>query len=166
MRRVSMLFGTAIAGVVIFAAQPKADLDKANQNYRRAESLLESEKFVEALPLAEEALGLRQKNLDPDSRFIALSQVQVARILNETGGAERAESLLRPALESLRHHRDIRGLAYALNAMGDSYGNRWEMDKAHKGFLEARSLFQKAGDARGEATTINNIVSFRQGCLS
>ncbi len=137
-------------------------LNEARQLNSEATQLWMQDKYDEALPLAERALSIRERELGPDHVDVATSLIGLANICDDMGDSARAEPLYLRALE-IREKAlgpDHISVSLILNNLGALYRERGEYTKAQAAFQRALDIREKwlEPDHLLIASVLNNLA--------
>ncbi len=118
--------------------------------------------FDDALPLALEALEIRQRHLGPEHPDVAESQAHLANLYLQLGRFDAAAPLYESSIQVRRKLDEADGLELAkcLNGLGIVRWNRGEYEAAEATYLEALQLREQAlGPRHPEvATSLDNLA--------
>ncbi|MCA1815362.1 MAG: CHAT domain-containing protein [Acidobacteria bacterium] len=120
-------------------------LDEAHRLSTRALYLLAAAKYAEALPLAERALELGEKELGPEHTYVAYLLVEVGGVYSDKGNYAQAERLLKRALDidqralGLTHPQTVS----ALHDLGVVYSRTNEYGKAEELLQQSLTLTEQ-----------------------
>ena len=120
-------------------------LNEARQLQSEATLLWKQDKYDEALPLAERALSIRERELGPDDPDVATSIFGLANICSDNGDSARVEPLYLRAL-AIREKvlgPDHIAVSAILNNLGAFYRERGEYTKAQTVFEQALAIREK-----------------------
>ena len=120
-------------------------LNEARQLQSESRELWKEDKYDEALPLAERALGVREKELGPDHPDVGTSLFGLGNICGDNGDWARVEPLYLRAL-AIREKAfgpDHISVAAILNGLGLFYKDRGEYAKAQTAFQRALDIREK-----------------------
>ena|GEM_PF-5833597 len=119
-------------------------------------------KYSEAIPLAEQALAIRQRILGQQHRDVASSLNNLARLYKSQGRYEEAEPLYRQALEMRKQllgqqHRDV---ASSLNNLAGLYESQGRYEEAIPLAEQALAIRQRilGQQHRDVASSLNNLA--------
>jgi tetratricopeptide (TPR) repeat protein/CHAT domain-containing protein len=150
--------------MVCFAAAPAiAQQDDAAALEKKADELFKAGKFSEAMPLAQQALAIREKALGPDHLLVATSLNNLADLYQVQGRYADAEPLYKRAL-AIREkalgpdHLDV---ATTLNDLAGLYRNQDRYVDAELLLKQALAIFEKAlgPDHPAVGTSRNNLAA-------
>jgi CHAT domain-containing protein/Tfp pilus assembly protein PilF len=138
-------------------------LNEARQLQSGATMLWKQDKYDEALPLAERALSIREKELGPDDPDVATSLFGLANICSDNGESPRVEPLYLRALAIREKHLGPDHIAVSpiLNNLGAFYKEQGE-------YVKAQAVFQRVLDIREKslepdhlliASVLNNLAN-------
>src|SRR3954467_8937799 len=137
---------TALALSLALGAPSYAGEDEASTLIRQMKELYRAGKYVEALPLAQKSLALREKEFGPDDANVAMPLNDLGTIHYNLGQYAVAEPFYKRSLairEKTLGPDDVE-VAMVLNNLGDLY-------RAEERYAEAES-FLKRSIAIGEKT--------------
>jgi len=137
-------------------------LNEARQLQSEATQLWKQDKYDEALPLAERALSIREKELGLDDPDVATSLFGLANICSDNGDSARVEPLYLRALAIREKNLGVDHIAVSaiLNNLGAFYQERGEYTKAQTVFQRALSIREKwlEPDHLLIASVLNNLA--------
>jgi len=141
-------------------------LNEARQLNSEANQLWREDKFDEALPMAERALSIRERELGPDHPEVASSLFVLANIYDGRGDYARTEPLYLRALE-IREKAlgpDHISVSQILNNMGVVYIDRGEYAKAQAAFERTLDIKEKwlEPDDLSIANVLNNLAAIAE----
>jgi tetratricopeptide (TPR) repeat protein len=156
----------AIIGLLITLISTPAfsdNLDDAKQAVNRAVELYQQGKFKDALPLAEKANSILEKEFGPDHEAAASTQTLLGHIYNALGDYPKAEPMYRKALDIYRNTAgpDSLATAAAMNNLGALYYHQGRYDLAEPLYKDALRIREKAlgPDHPDVAVCINNLAA-------
>jgi CHAT domain-containing protein len=143
-------------------AQDQSVLQAALKLGQQAVQLYEQGEYKQALPLAEEALSLRQQQLGENHPLVATSLSNLATLHQVLGNYDRAASLLQRALSITAQVSGIDSLDYALqlNNLAEVYraqGNYTQAEELHLKSIALREALLQPNDPL-LATAYNNLA--------
>ncbi|NEO19175.1 MULTISPECIES: tetratricopeptide repeat protein [unclassified Moorena] len=140
----------------------QAQLTKAKQLTQQVIDLNEQGKYSEAIPLAQEALRIRQQVLGEEHADVATSLNHLAALYREMGRYQQAEPLLTEALEMRRRllgdqHPDV---ATSLNNLAALYYSMGRYQQAEPLYTQALQMDRKllGEEHPSVATSLNNLA--------
>ena len=137
-------------------------LAQAEQLTQQVSELKQQGKYLEAIPLAQEALRIRQQVLGDEHPYVAASLDHLAGLYESMGRYEAAEPLLNQALEmNKRLLGDEHPLvATSLNNLAGFYRAMGRYEAAEPLYTQALEMFRKLlGDEHPSvATSLNNLA--------
>jgi CHAT domain-containing protein/Tfp pilus assembly protein PilF len=159
-----------VGGVQPGHAQPRsltptsqAVLDEASRLNQQVEKLYSEDKYGEAVPVAEQALALREKALGPMHPDVAESLINLASLYQAQGAYAKAEPLCIRALDIREQalgpmHPDV---ATSLNNLAALYWAQGAYSKAEPLLVRALDIYEKAlGPIHPDvAQSLNNLAS-------
>ena len=137
-------------------------LNEARQLQSQAILLWKQDKYDEALPLAERALAIREKELGPDHPDVATSLFGLANVYSDNGNSAKVEPLYLRAL-AIREKAfgsDHIFVSPILNNLGAFYRERGEYTKAQPVFERVLDIREKwlEPDHLLIASVLNNLA--------
>ena len=140
----------------------QAQLTKAEQLTKQAWELNEQGKYSEAIPLAQEALIIRQQVLGEEHADVANSLNNLGLLYQSMGRYQQAEPLLTQALEMLRRllGNEHPSVATSLNNLGLLYQLMGRSQQAEPLYTEALEMRRRllGNEHPSVATSLNNLA--------
>jgi tetratricopeptide (TPR) repeat protein/DNA-binding CsgD family transcriptional regulator len=115
-----------------------------------------SDRWQQALPHAEMALGLYRELRDRKGEGIALRQIGEAMVT--AGEYPKAEEILGQSLAIHEQEHDAESAALTLNAFGFLYWKNARAEEARRAFERAREIFTSTGNRLQQIYTTNNLA--------
>ena len=142
---------------------PGSRLSEADNLDRRLDELLKTGKYSEAIPLAAQALHLREKELGPEHVGTALSLNNLGYLYLQIGDYAKAEPLFQGALKISEKALgpEHPGTARSLHNLAGLYRAMGNYAKAEPLFQRALKIWEKAlgPEHPNTATTLNNLAA-------
>jgi tetratricopeptide (TPR) repeat protein len=144
----SLMFSlaTPLAAQKDEGAAAVAHEDEAAALAARAAALQQAGKYSEAIPLAQQVLAIREKQLGPNHPEVAESLAKLGRLYLQRGRTADAESVLgraRAIFERARGHYQPEPLAFVLKNLADVYLRQHRVDDAESLFRRALAIREK-----------------------
>lgn len=145
-------------------ATSEGSLQDASQLGKEVEKLYSAGRVTEALPLAERQLRIRQALLDHRHPDVASSLSNLGLVYIELGRYEKAEVLLKQALQIFSENKRPSDVAENTNNLAYLYQMQGAYDKAEPLYQEAVRIQEsvQGGDRLELAHTLNNLASLYQ----
>jgi CHAT domain-containing protein/tetratricopeptide (TPR) repeat protein len=159
------LMATAVLALTVWFAPPSsAQSSAADKLTGRIIELYRAGRYAEAVPLAQEALAIREKALGPDHLDVALSLNNLAGLYDNQGRYAEAEPLYKRSL-AIREkalgpdHLDV---ATALGGLAELYRNQGRYDEAEPLYKRALAIREKAlgPDHPSVAAALGGLAEF------
>ncbi len=122
----------------------QADLDKARSLSDQVDHLFQAGRYQEALPLAQQALEIRENALGPEHQDTVTSLNNLARIYTATGAYERALSLYQREIFTKDPGPEHPNIAISLNNQGELYSAMGDFEKALPLYQRSLEIKKKA----------------------
>jgi CHAT domain-containing protein/DNA-binding SARP family transcriptional activator len=146
--------------------QDAAVLEQAAALNQQIVELYQAGRYLEAIPLAEEALSLNRERLGARHRAVATNLNNLARLYVELGRYDEAEPLYKEATAILREQLGVRhsDVAISLNNLAGLYKNQGRFDEAEALYKETIAIFrEQLGDYhQNVALGLNNLALLYQ----
>lgn len=155
-------------GVLVLLAAPhlcfpqQSDLETAGRLHQQVIKLYREGRYKEAIPIAEQALAIREKSLGPEHPDVATSLNNLAELYRALGDYPKAEPLYRRSLaiqeQSLGpEHPDV---ALSLNNLAGIYEALGDYPKAEPLYRRALAIYEKAlgPEHPSVALSLNNLA--------
>src|SRR5262252_4561634 len=144
----SLVFGlaTPVAAQKDEGDAAVAQEDEAATLAARAAALQQAGKYSEAIPLAQQVLAIREKQLGPNHPDVAELLAKLGRLYLQQGRNADAESVLRRAwaiFEQTRGHYQPEQLAFVLTNLGEVYIRRHRADDAESLYRRTLAIREK-----------------------
>ncbi|NEQ47500.1 MAG: tetratricopeptide repeat protein [Leptolyngbya sp. SIOISBB] len=146
--------------------QDAAVLEQAAALNQQIVELYQAGRYLEAIPLAEEALSLNRERLGARHRAVATNLNNLARLYVELGRYDEAQPLYQEAIAILREqlgerHSDV---ALSLNNLAGLYKNQGRFSEAEALYQETIAIFrEQLGDYhQNVALGLNNLALLYQ----
>ncbi len=143
---------------------PPASSEKANELVElnwKVQELRQSEKYAEAIPLAQRAAELYEKDLEPDHPYVATARTTLAELYRANGEYAKAEPLFRRVLAVREKtlgssHADVATALNDLALLYDAMGDYARAQSLYERVLAIREKAQGSGHP-DVATALNNL---------
>lgn len=160
--RASAATGIAAAISISASAQP----DEADPLDYKSDVLSRAGKYVDAVPLAQRALAIREKKFGPNHPYVAFSLTNLGILYWKLGRLAEAEPLYKRALaiRQTAFGPDNRNVAASLNNLANLYGDRGRYTDAEPLYRRAVAIEEAAlgPDDPDLAIFLNNLASVYQ----
>ena len=156
---------SACAVAIVLSATPASSqeaLKEADELNTRVIKLYQAGKYAEAIPLAQQALEIREKVLGPDHPKVAASINNLANLYQAIGDYAKAELFFRRSLGIAEKALgpDHPSVATVLNNLAELYRAMGDYAKAEPFYLQALEISEKAlgPEHRDVAASLNNLA--------
>ena len=145
------------------SSQPFAQTSEADELSKKVVELYRAGKFAEAVPLAKQALAIREKALGPESPYVAGALNNLAGLYRNQGRYTEAEPLYKQALAIYEKAfgPDDRYVALSLNNLALLYYEQSRYAEAEPLYKRALAIFERelGPDHANIATALNNLAA-------